>query len=90
LVIFQIKPKNHLSYFFQKFKELVEEEIRMEEKVILVIIFVCDELKVQSEAVRFVFEDCKIIYCKHNLIKDIERNCNNKLYFDKSCIWYIK
>ena len=37
-------------------------------------------MKAQSEVVRFVFEGCNIIYCKHNIMMDIERNWNMTNY----------
>ena len=59
--------------FFQKFKELVEEERNknggkgnFSKKY-----FLCFILEVQSEAVRCMFESCRITYCMHNLIKDV-------------------
>jgi len=75
------KTEEAFILFFQKFKELVEEERNKNGgKGNFGKIFVCDRLKAQSEAVRFVFEGCKIIYCKHHLMMDIERKYNMTNY----------
>ena len=62
--------------FFKQFKQIAKEERNKNGgKGNFGKIFVCDRSKAQSEAIKYVFENCKIIYCKHHLMMDIERNC---------------
>ena len=70
------KREEGFEMFFEDFKKLAEEERKNNGgEGNFASIFVCDRLKAQSNAIQKVFQNAKIIYCKHHVEMDIERKC---------------
>lgn len=84
------KCESGFELFFKTFKELsLKERMKVDDESFGKI-FVCDRSKPQSNAIKSVFLNSKIIYCKWHLLKDIERKYSKNSNIYQSCYKMLK